>query len=491
MTVDELATEIEKLSSTERDELYRRFDVVDRSKIRGAEIMIDDWQGKDKISPRATIVYANGTEETIDIIASVEANAVSIGHPVILCAIQRWEDTIIYSKALTLSTPYLPSRAEFVEIATRHLKNLVKAVLKGAKNRRISKELAVDLFVVKLGLQDDYVVLHKAWEWLGEEAIKGVRNQQQKIKKLEKQLRSDWTAGVFKDSIYIAIGKLHEQSCIKLPLRLSEMLRLQDEVELLQQKLVTLVLYEDMEHISQYLEFLKSKSNTEGCKAFPPPTRLIATKLIPEASQLLSKEGLVSGQPMWHEGDSFIFEFEDGSKASLKIAKALEILCVRPKLRRDISIAFGLTGCIANGEMAEVLNKSRSDVVCDFLRSKAGKCFLSKRNSWQVFANAFDAWRLPLANRSLQKYRSKSQQHVRWMLARGKEKDPNYWGIDIQNAMKFTGIEIPPHYHSLFSLTQKYDARVLLPAWFNEFSNFEFSDNNTLPVVTPYFKSVD
>jgi hypothetical protein len=499
MTVDELASEIKRLSPTERENLYQHLGVVDQAKWRGAEIRIDDWQGKDKVSPRATIEYADGTAETIDIIASIQANAVSLSHPAMLCAIQRWEEAVVYSNALIISPPYLPSRANYVELAKKHLKRLSAALLNGAKKRRIPKELAVDLFVVKLGLQDDYVVLHKAWEWLGETEIKTTRNTQQKLKKIESLLRSDWRIDDKFKNVEIPIGKLQNQPCVQIQPPLVRTVFLTDFLDDLQEQFTTSVLHHDEERLQQYLDFLKSepdakkrvafslKSEPDAKKrvAFSLLPRLTAMQLIPEVQDLLKKKEYVASLLSWDGSDLYWFEFEDGSKAGIKIADAMDILNIKSeKLRKELAIAFGLKDCVTNYPGSDFLNKSRADVVGEFLQSKSGKAFLSERKSWQVFANAFDAWRLPLANRSLQKYRSKSKQYVRWMIAKEKERAPNYWGIDVRNSLKFVDTKLPPHYHALFGLTKKYDGRALLPTWFNIYDSFKYISNPLPPVIT-------
>ncbi len=485
MNVDELATEIEKLSSADRDELYRRLGVNDQSKMRGAEIRIDDLQGKDKVSPRATIEYVNGSEVTIDIIESVKANAISLGHPAILCAIQRWEKAIVYSNALALETPYLSSQTNYFKTATRHLERLSAAIISGAKQRRIPKEPAIDLFVVKLGLQDDYVILHKAWEWLAEKEIKSIRNQWQKLEKLETLLRSDWKAGPKFENVQIPVERLQYLPCIQIHLSLARAYYLTNFLHTLQMQLVATALREDEEHLRRYLDFLKSDPKSGSTTEFPLPSYLIATKLIPEASNLLNKGGYVASQKAWGGSDKFWFEFEDGSTAGIKVADAFEILGIKSeRLRKEIAFAFGLKECLTNYPEVGFLKITRADVVCRFLRSELGKKFLqSQKNiSWREFINAFDAWRLPVANRSLQKYRSKSKQWVKERVTEEKRKNKHYQLGDIRNSMKFWGVEISPHYGLLFNLMKAHVGQSLLPSWFNHYDYSSYVDSISLPI---------
>src|SRR5215216_4980639 len=136
----------------------------------------------DRKWPRATIRYYDESEESIDIIKTVKENAISIGHPLVLHAIRRWEHIVLYHHAFSGGGQYKTSRINFYIVAKTHLENLGKALLEGIRNRAIPREYA--LYIRRaLGTDMDYVYLEMAWEMLAEDDVKykrlgeGVKNE--------------------------------------------------------------------------------------------------------------------------------------------------------------------------------------------------------------------------------------------------------------------------------------------------------------------------
>lgn len=141
------------------------------------EIFFNDSEGQDKENPRITILYYDETELSIDILASVKNNAASIGHPLILFAIRRWEEIVrvYYHRAIRRGD-------ERCEIAKKHLERVGSALLVGSKQRAVSKETSFKYEVTKSSCID------LAWELLGKDDFKNIRKDGDKLIELANSL---------------------------------------------------------------------------------------------------------------------------------------------------------------------------------------------------------------------------------------------------------------------------------------------------------------
>lgn len=195
MTVDELESEIKALPVKDQVRLIERLGLERAANLLQARVEIHDYSQRDRIKPRAVISYPDGTKESIDIIASVRSNAVSIGHPAVLLAIRRWEYVVRYYLNLAgKPAAYLRTyRRDFPfeeihKIAIAHLERLGDALVEGAKGRALTKEGLVTLFLSKLGIDTNYTYLLEAWRLLGEGEIKNARRFDTKIQRVRKRL---------------------------------------------------------------------------------------------------------------------------------------------------------------------------------------------------------------------------------------------------------------------------------------------------------------
>ncbi|MGA9771045.1 MAG: hypothetical protein WBV94_18570 [Blastocatellia bacterium] len=195
MKIEELEKEIKALPVKDQARLIERLGLEKAADVLQAHIEIHDLNQRDRVKPRAIILYPDGTKEGIDIIASVRNNAVSIGHPAILLAIRRWEYIVRYYRNLIgkpaayLRTyrPDLPFE-EIHQIAINHLEHLVGALIDGVKRRALPKERLVTLFLAELGIDINHTYLLEAWRLLGESEIKSAQRNDTKIQRIRKRL---------------------------------------------------------------------------------------------------------------------------------------------------------------------------------------------------------------------------------------------------------------------------------------------------------------
>ncbi len=178
---------------------------LDLGEIFDGRIEIDDSSSPERWSkPYAHISFSNVSYrrvETVDILESVKNNPTSIGHPAIAFAIYHWQ-RVIHGRRV-VGRDDITSRDESmkafkrvfsgeqeVEIAERNLKAIGNNLLKGAKQRAISKESALALNIESLGLrlEDKDTVIHKAWKRLATKFIKPTDEIEQVIAKLETDL---------------------------------------------------------------------------------------------------------------------------------------------------------------------------------------------------------------------------------------------------------------------------------------------------------------
>jgi len=198
MTIDELEKEIRNLSSEDCLRLFERLGLGEATKMLHATVWIYDLNKVDQNKPRAVIEYKDGSKEIIDIIESVRNNAASIGHPVILLAIHRWEQIIRYHRSFRGKKEYLnlfrrePLRLKpddtLFKIAKDHLERIGGALLEGAKKRALTKEAVFVMAVGGLGEDVEYSYLRLATELLTTVEIKKIRPVEKKPDVIRKKL---------------------------------------------------------------------------------------------------------------------------------------------------------------------------------------------------------------------------------------------------------------------------------------------------------------
>jgi hypothetical protein len=155
-------------------------------------IKVDDWHGNDRKQPRVTIEYNDGSEKSFNILESILANSASIGHPLILVAIRRWEKIIQYYQARSRdrkkTTPVRRRQIERYTMAKNHLRRVGQALLKGAQARVLSKEMS---FTIQSNLDffpESPSCLFLVWKMLGEDEFKTIRNIAGKKRLLREKL---------------------------------------------------------------------------------------------------------------------------------------------------------------------------------------------------------------------------------------------------------------------------------------------------------------
>jgi hypothetical protein len=158
------------LLSRDAELVFRHADIDFLDNLIGAIGSILDWQDEDRLSPKAFIKYHDGTEQWIDIFESIRNNATSIGHPIILQAIRRWEQIIRWNQS--------KGNKKTRDIAKRHLTSLGKAMLEGAKESKVDIAKA---FVAKAtsgaNAGANYFTLARAWKLLQEPNVKKIKYQ--------------------------------------------------------------------------------------------------------------------------------------------------------------------------------------------------------------------------------------------------------------------------------------------------------------------------
>src|SRR3989442_7087015 len=101
------------LLSRDEELVARHTDIDFLDNLIGATGSICDLHGNDLWHPKVLIKYQDGTEQWIDIFESIRNNATSVGHPIILQAIRRWEQIIRWNQS--------KANKDVREIAKRHL----------------------------------------------------------------------------------------------------------------------------------------------------------------------------------------------------------------------------------------------------------------------------------------------------------------------------------------------------------------------------------
>lgn len=178
---------------------------IDLGEVFITRIEIDDNSSRDREKrPYAYICFSDSYRsrvETVDILESVRNNAAAIGHPAVVFAIYHWQ-RLINAKRVLQRDDVLSSDVwgelekeiwgglREVRVAESNLKELGKALLKGAKSRAIPNQMALALKMESLGLgvKDTDTVLHKAWERLASRFIKPTDEVKETLTKIEAKL---------------------------------------------------------------------------------------------------------------------------------------------------------------------------------------------------------------------------------------------------------------------------------------------------------------
>lgn len=158
-TIDELREAIQSLADEDRLALFESLCVrADREVI----VLMHDWETPaDKLRPRAEVIFSREKRQMIDILASVKANAASIAHPAIVCAVRRWERIVICQTRLPRIGTLLPENSSyprdersglvgFAEMAEDNLRRIGGYLLEGAKNNAWPKEYAFETYRSRL-----------------------------------------------------------------------------------------------------------------------------------------------------------------------------------------------------------------------------------------------------------------------------------------------------------------------------------------------------
>lgn len=181
-----LAEEITDLSPEARDFLLHLFGIITPYDLRGWKVAIDD----DPIGGRPCAVIKNrdGQEiERIDILGSIEDDLLSIGHPSILRAIHHWSQVVKFNHALS-STDFFLGNA-YSEMAGKYLKKIVEVLKAHADGKHaLPKHESLVGHIKYFSYDEESTNLHKAWELLGDETVKSVKDADRKIDTIEKRL---------------------------------------------------------------------------------------------------------------------------------------------------------------------------------------------------------------------------------------------------------------------------------------------------------------
>lgn len=179
--------------------------VYDPGAVLSADVSINDSpiiakgrkKSKHRERPLALIKMSIGSHvaiEVIDILESVRMNAGSIGHPIVVMAIERWQEILRSSKHLLRKNIYDndPEIADLkhrigsrpVEIAEKNLSALSKALLGGAKRDAVSKESVLRNEIDRLNVNDPDNYLHLAWERLARNVVEQTDEYETRLRKI-------------------------------------------------------------------------------------------------------------------------------------------------------------------------------------------------------------------------------------------------------------------------------------------------------------------
>jgi hypothetical protein len=469
--IEELAKQVNHLSSEERAEFFKRIGGIDSIEYLGGEIRIDDWQGMDRKWPRATIRYHDESEKNIDIIKTVRENATSIGHPLILHAIRRWERLVLYHSALSGGGQYKTSDIDFYRIAKTHLENIGKALIEGVRNRAIAKEFAPYIRRA-LGTDMDYVYLQRAWEMLADSEIKykrfgeGVRKQRSpgdKRRLIAKKLRIALANWIHLNgaSVLRLQGSIAHQEVISGKMKYGNLrphLLLKDPAG----NVMSIDPESRMSRSQDLSQFQVRVKPPDG-----PITWVKLSELIQNSDSKVEPENSMFKIADLITAANFRIPRQGPTERERKLAALMG-------LREFVPIVVNNTGESSSRQVyegreihfdnyIESMSKKKLDLVIEFLKSEKGERFLKTRPSWIVFFNVFDAWRFGYNKNTLRQYRSMAKKQVE---TRERLEGKDWLGID--------GTYVPAPW---------LDGQFLLPDFINEYPARDIDDWQSLPTV--------
>lgn len=199
---------IKHLDINERAKISILFDrftgtcLYDAGGIFKARIYIDDQHTElTKYRPLAYVEISDdgymSRVDVIDILESVRSNAITIGHPVILAAINHWQNLLIWEKysrsddkdsedeIMQATNSWLTD--EFLDSARANLEAIGKAMLEGSRRNAIPKEISLALKIEEINRKDTYLFV--AWDRLQKVHIVDTEELPERIKKIEDFLR--------------------------------------------------------------------------------------------------------------------------------------------------------------------------------------------------------------------------------------------------------------------------------------------------------------
>lgn len=218
MINNELHEEIAKLSVSDKLELFTTLsNYLQGTLLQKLEVRIDDTRESRHRKPIAEITYPDGSTQHIDILASIENNILSLGHPAILTAICRWREMVayenlvlddVYTKEENIDYPtknktdkeqyrykheylklFIEDEKEYRSQVKKHLEKIV-TILKRKEHISIEQAYALRLEADGIDFNDKESILYKTWELLADPEIKKCRTENNKREKIQERLKT-------------------------------------------------------------------------------------------------------------------------------------------------------------------------------------------------------------------------------------------------------------------------------------------------------------
>ena len=151
--------------------------------------------------PCVELIENDHSRQHIDIFATIKRNATSIGHPAILHAIKHWEHVVYFYYHLALRSEGKSWSNWFgsYQLAERNLKYVSAALLEGAKERAIPKEVAFKIIIEVTGLEYDIRDLKSTYEILNSNLIKEKRRVDEKLRLVAQCLSDEARSNYYKE----------------------------------------------------------------------------------------------------------------------------------------------------------------------------------------------------------------------------------------------------------------------------------------------------
>ena len=206
----EMREAVKELSSNQRAQLISFADtpvgsvLFDPGKFLESTILIDDLHTKASESrPLAFIDFSDGYNsrvEVIDILESVRRDARTIGHPVIVFAIDYWQNILVWGRFLKSDKSSAIDEAKktvdfylnlkYLESAKRNLSLIGAALNEAVRVRSIPNEIAFKKKAENLNLDSNDNYLKIAWERLHSKHVVQFQKRSERIKGIEEFLKS-------------------------------------------------------------------------------------------------------------------------------------------------------------------------------------------------------------------------------------------------------------------------------------------------------------